>query len=224
MESKQRNGRKWTPPRQNGRSDNAAKHLTDGFGIGPNAAFPPGARQRTPLVPPPAEEGKPTRAAIVLAVEELREDHPRIDVGGLYLQFRCRGGRWSLVTREDVRAALADIECAARREFRSPEVSEAPKRAAVRTPQGYWEQFQQAVADLHDGGTDPETIVRTLTGSGWRRVHRDDVTAALRRLRTANTPWHFRPGRPLPAPRPAPPGLCPSCDFPVTDLGLCRCS
>lgn len=45
-----------------------------------------------------------------------------------------------------------------------------------------------------------------------------------RRIAAANAPRHFPPGRSLPAPRQAAPGLCPSCGIRVTDLGLCRCS
>jgi hypothetical protein len=223
--------REWVPPRQEARYGNAAKLLPEDVGGRRNAAVPPGLRRR-PSVPynrrapaqREAEAGKPALPAIIQAVEEMREDLPRIDVGGLYQQFRCRGGRWALVTREDVRMALAGIECAARREFLAPEGTESVRRPVVRTPYGCWPQFQQAVAELSDTGTEVAGILRSLHDQGWQRVGHDDVTRALRRIKAANTPRHFLPGRSLPAPRQAAPGLCPSCAAPVTDLGLCRCS
>jgi hypothetical protein len=233
ISAEQRNGKgqEWTLPRQNRRYGNAAKRLPEGFGGRFNAAAPPGTRRRDPAVGPQrtpghrdAETGKPALAAIIEAVEEMREDVPRISVGGLYLQFRCRGGRWALVTREDVRMALAGIECTARREFLPPEGTESVRRPVSRTPHGCWPQFQQAVAELGARGADVAGILRLLPGLGWEKVARDDVTRALRRIRTANTPWHFLPGRPLPAPRQAAPGLCPSCEVLITDRGLCRCS
>jgi hypothetical protein len=153
----------------------------------------------------------------------MREELPRIGVGGLYQQFRCRGGRWALVTREDVRVALAGIECAARREFTAPISCERFRRPVARTPHGSWPQFREALAGLRDGGADVTGIVRGLRAAGWR-VSDDDVTGALRRIKAANTPRHFLPGRSLPVPRRAGPGICSSCGTPVTDLGLCRCS
>jgi hypothetical protein len=230
-EQRANRGQEWSLPRQNRRYGNAAKQLPDGFGGRLNAAAPPGTRRRIAAADGRrdpghhgAENGKPGLAAIIEAVEEMREDLPRISVGGLYLQFRCRGGRWALVTREDVRVALAGIECAARREFLPPDGPESRRRPAARTPHGSWAQFQQAVAELGGRGAEPAAMLRLLRDLGWQRVGPDDVTRALRRIRTANTPWHFLPGRSLPAPRQAAPGLCPSCEAPVTDLGLCRCS
>lgn len=159
--------------------------------------------------------------SIIEAVEVMREDHPRIDVGGLYQQFRCRGGRWALITREDVRIALAGLECAARQEFPVPH----PQRIVPRTPEGAWPQFQRAVTDLHTtGGLDAVEITRHLIDTGWSQVAEADVTAVLRRIRTANTGRHFMPGRSLPAPRRTVPEICPSCDVRITDLGTCRCS
>jgi len=223
--------REWTPPRQGVRYENAAKSLPEDFGGRRNAAVPPGLRRlrtgpdhRRAPAQRDAEAAKPALTAIIQAVEEMREDLPRIDVGGLYLQFRCRGGRWALVTREDVRVALAGIECAARREFLPPGGTESARRPIPRTPYGFWPQFQQAVAELSDAGTEVAGILRSLREQGWQRVGHDDVTRALRRIKAANTPRHFLPGRSLPAPRQAAPGLCPSCEAPVTDLGLCRCS
>ncbi|GIE48898.1 hypothetical protein Ani05nite_24320 [Amorphoplanes nipponensis] len=154
----------------------------------------------------------------------MREELPRISVGGLCQQFRCRGGGWALVTREDVRMALADIECAERREFVAPPGSENARRPAARTPHGCWPQFQQAVAALSDGGCGAAVILRSLREAGWRQVGPDEVAGALRRIKAANAARHFGPGRPLPAPRQSAPGLCPSCEVPVTDLGRCRCS
>ena len=230
MSAGQRNDKsqEWAPPRQNRRYGNATKLLPDGFGGRTNAAFPPGARQRagTPLTRrapdqrDPAEV-KPGLPEIIKAVEEMREDWPRIEVGGLYLQFRCRGGRWTLVTREDVRRALAGIECAARREFLA---ARGAKKPVARTPHGFWPQFQAAVGELSGAGAEVDRIIRVLRERGWQRVGRDDVTRALRRIKAANAPRHFLPGRSLPAPRQAAPGLCPSCEVPITDLGLCRCS
>ncbi|MFI7542552.1 hypothetical protein [Actinoplanes sp. NPDC049599] len=223
--------RQWAPPRQKRRPANAAKSLPDGFGGRSNVASAPGTRRReTPAgtartsARPVVETGKPALRAIIQAVEEMREDRPRICVGGLYLQFRCRGGRWALVTREDVRVALAGIECAARREFLAPGGAESPRRPAARTPHGSWPLFQQAVAELGGRGADPAGMLRLLHERGWQRVGHDDVARALRRIGTANTPRHFLPGQSLPAPRQAAPGLCPSCAVPITDLGLCRCS
>jgi hypothetical protein len=223
-------GRDWGPPRQARRYGNAAKRLPDGFAGRYNAASPPGVRRRTPADGhraagrPAAEESKPALAAIIAAVEELREDLPRAGVGGLYLQFRCRGGRWALVTLEDVRVALARIECAARREFRPPDGAGTGRRPVPRTPHGSWPQFQQAVAELSDRGTEVAGMLEVLHERGWQRVGSDDVTRALRRIKAANAPGHYRPGRSLPTPRQAAPGLCPACEVPVTDLGRCRCS
>jgi len=103
-------------------------------------------------------------------------------------------------------------------------VEEWREEAGARTPHGYWPQFQQAVAELSAGGVDVAGMVRLLHAAGWRQVGPDEVTGALRRIKAANAARHFLPGRSLPAPRPAPPGRCPSCEVPVTEWGLCRCS
>lgn len=129
-----------------------------------------------------------------------------------------------MITPEDVRVALAGIECAARREFHCPEPGKEFRRPVARTPHGSWPLFRQAVAELHERGADVAGIVRLLPERGWRQVGHDDVAGALRRIRAANTPRHFLPGRSLPAPRQAGPGICPSCGIRITDLGLCRCS
>ncbi len=154
----------------------------------------------------------------------MREEMPGIRLGGLYQQFRCRGGRWALLTREDVRTALAGIECVARRKSLFTGAEEAFRRPAPPTPHGSWPLFRQAVAELRDRGADVPGIVRVLRDRGWQRVDRDDVAGALRRIKAANAPRQFLPGRSLPAPRQTGPGICPSCGVLITDLGLCRCS
>jgi hypothetical protein len=218
--AKQRNdrSREWSVPRQERRTGNAGKWLPDaGAAPAPRVSINRAPGQRG------AERGRPGMPAIIAAVEEMREDRPRIDVGGLYQQFRCRGGRWALVTREDVRVALAEIECAARREFAAPRPAGATPRRTARTPHGAWPQFREAVAELQNSGADLLAMVRELRAAGWR-VSEDDVAGALRRIKVANAPRHFLPGQSLPAPRQAGPGVCPSCEIPITDLGLCRCS
>jgi hypothetical protein len=233
-EKKLNDSREWALPHQGRRRRNAARQLSDApcnqhdnsgrrvpdaLGSRPDAAAGsrriPGRRG--------AEPGRPELAAIVAAVEEMREDRPRIGVGGLCQQFRCRGGQWTLVTREDVRAALALIECAARREFTAPHSAERSRRRAARTPHVSWPQFRQAVTEWRDRGADVPGIVARLRESGWQVGH-DDVTGALRRIKAANAPRHFLPGQSLPAPRQPGPGICLSCEAPITDLGLCRCS
>jgi hypothetical protein len=222
--AKQRNdrNREWSVPRQERRAGNAGNWLS-GAGASPE----PRRRATSSINRAPGqrgpERGRPGMPAIVAAVEEMRDDRPRIDVGGLYQQFRCRGGRWALVTREDVRVALAGIECAARREFAAPRPAGASPRRTVRTPHGAWPQFREAVTELRNSGADMPGIVRGLRAAGWQVSH-DDVAGALRRIKAANTPRHFLPGQSLPAPRQAGPGICPSCETPVTELGLCRCS
>jgi len=208
--------REWSVPRQERRYGNAAKWLPDGLGNRPDAGPATGLPRRA--------MSRPALPAIIGAVQEMRKTLPRIGVGGLYQQFRCRGGRWALVTREDVRVALAGIECAARREFLYPSAAGQFRRPVPRTPHGCWPLFRQAVAELRDRGADVAGIVRTLREDGWRQVGPDDVAGALRRIKAANAPRHFLPGRPLPAPRQAGPGICPSCGMRITDLGLCRCS
>jgi hypothetical protein len=205
----------WAAPRQQRRFANAGRQWPGRRAVHPVTRRLPGQHGTV--------RAKPVLSAIMEAVEEMREELPRIDVGGLYQQFRCRGGNWALVTREDVRAALAGIESAARREFVAPETEEPSRRPVTRTPHSAWPQFRQAVGELYDGGADICEMVRRLRASGWR-VSADDVAGALRRIKAANTPRHFLPGRSLPAPRQAGPGICPSCGRPVTDLGLCRCS
>ena len=231
--AEQRNdqGREWSLLRQARRYGNAARRPPDVFQGRHNAPDVPGLRRRAAAVDGRRaadgrddEMGKPALPAIIAAVEEMREDRPRAGVGGLYMQFRCRGGRWALVTLEDVRVALAGIECAARREFLPPSGTESIRRPMPRTPHGFWPQFQRAVAELSDQGSDVAGMARLLHGLGWRRVGHDDVARALRRIKAANAPRNFLPGRSLPAPRQAAPGLCPSCEVPITDLGLCRCS
>jgi hypothetical protein len=221
-------GREWQLPLQARRRGNAAGRLPDGR---PDGAPPTGTQRRITAAerhraagPADAETGKPALPAIIAAVEELREDLPRAGVGALYLQFRCRGGRWALVTLEDVRVALAGIERAARREFLPPAGTDSSRRPVPRTPHGFWPEFQRAVAELSDRGIDVAGSVRLLHDTGWRQVGPDDVIRARRRLKAVNTPGHFLPGRSLPTPRQAAPGLCPACEVPVTDLGLCRCS
>jgi hypothetical protein len=223
--------REWALPRQNRRYGNAAKLLPDGLGDRHNAASAPGTRRRPSVIDSrrvpgrrDAEEGKPALTAIIAAIEEMREDLPRIGVGGLYLQFRCRGGRWALVTREDVRVALAEIECAARREFLPPDGTAHSRRPGGRTPYGSWPQFERAVDEVRERGADVAGIVRQLRERGWQRVGPDEVAVALRRIKAANAPLHFLPGRSLPAPRRPVPGVCPSCEVLITELGLCRCS
>ena len=213
-----RNGEQFVP-RQGRRPANNGARLHDGPGNRPAAASGSHGRKAGTSQD---EHGKPSLRSIITAVEEMREDRPRIDVGGLYLQFRCRGGRWALVTREDVRAALAGIECVARREFVAPDSGEQFRRPAARTPHASWPPFLKAVAGLRDRGLEAPEMVSELRASGWQAT-RDDVAAALRRTHT-NTPRPFPPGRPLPAPRPAGPEICGSCGVVVTDLGLCRCS
>ncbi|GAA3953491.1 hypothetical protein [Actinoplanes auranticolor] len=222
--AKQRNDRsaEWSVPRQERRAGNAGKWLS-GAGAAPDAR--PGATSSINRAPGQRgpERGRPALPAIIAAVEEMREDRPRIDVGGLYQQFRCRGGRWALVTREDVRVALAGIECTARRKFAAPRAEGASPRRTARTPHGAWPQFREAVTELRDSGADLPGIVRWLRAADWQ-VSQDDVAGALRRIKAANAPRHFLPGQSLPAPRPTGPGICPSCEAPVTELGLCRCS
>jgi hypothetical protein len=278
-------GREWGLPRPARRYGNAAKRLPDGFAGRHNAAPAPGLRRRATAADDlreagrrEAEEGKPALPEIVAAIEEFRAELPRTGVGGLYLQFRCRGGRWAQVTLEDVRVALAGIEAAARRQLwrpsdtapNGPETggpgnggpenggpgnggpgnsssrngsagnggpgnggrgddgqqesgSEPRPRPAPRTPHCSWPQFQQAVAELSGPDADVTAIVGLLNERGWR-AGPDDVTRALRRVKAANAARNLLPGRSLPTPRQAAPGLCPACEVPITDLGMCRCS
>jgi hypothetical protein len=223
--AKQRNdkSREWAVPRQQRRPGNAGGRFPDtGSAHGPARPAVIRPTGRTPGQRG-AERGRPGLPAIIGAIEEMREELPRIGVGGIYQQFRCRGGRWAEISREDVRVALAGIECAARREFVAPIPGERFHRPAARTPHGSWPQFRQALTELRDSGADVAAIVRRLRTAGWRVSH-DDVTGALRRIKAANAPRHFLPGRSLPAPRQAGPGICPSCGAPVTERGLCRCS